>query len=241
MKIRLDALLVHQKLAETKSKAKQLIEEGSVIYQNRVILKPGFLVTENASVKITTKSNYVGRGAKKLEAAIQQFKIDPQNKVVADMGACTGGFTDYLLQNGAKKVYAIDVGSNQLAEKLKNDPRVVNMENTNIRYLKELPEKPDLAVVDLSFISLKLVLENIAALLKSNAQIIALIKPQFEAGPKAVGKDGVLKDPEKVQEVLKNFLAWCKKENFEIHQITDSPITGKEGNKEFLALITFSS
>ncbi len=240
MKIRLDELLVRKKLATTRSQAKQLVEEGSVTYQNRIIQKPGFLVEETASVKMTAQSNYVGRGAKKLEAAIQQFQINLKNKVIADVGASTGGFTDYLLQNGAKKIYAIDVGSGQLAEKLRQDPRVVNMEGTNIRNLETLPETPELAVIDLSFISLRLVLKNVAALLKPDAQIIALIKPQFEAGPKVVGKDGVIKDPEKVQEVLTNFLKWCEKEGFKVHQTIDSPITGKQGNKEFLALISFS-
>lgn len=239
MKLRLDELLVRKKLALSKSQAKQLIEDGKVIYNDKIIKKSGYPVDEEADVEVTAKDQYVSRGAYKLEAAIKQFKVDPKGKVVADVGASTGGFSDYLLQHGATKIYAIDVGKDQLHPLVKENPKVTNMEGVNIRNSINLPEKVDLAVVDLSYISLRLTLKNIAALLKEDGQIIALIKPQFEAGPKIVGKDGVIKDPEIVRQILKDFLEWSEKENFKVEKVIDSPITGKEGNKESLALITY--
>lgn len=237
MKLRLDELLVRRKLALSKSQAKQLIEDGKVLYNGNQLKKPGYPVDEEAEIQVTAREQYVSRGAYKLEAAIRQFHINPKDKVVADVGASTGGFSDYLLQNGAKKIYAIDVGTGQLHQKIKENPKVTNMEGINIRELIDLPEKVDFAVVDLSYISLRLTLKNIANLLKADGQVIALIKPQFEAGPKVVGKDGVIKDPEIVKQVLQSFTEWCENEKFQIKKIIDSPISGKEGNKEFLALI----
>jgi len=179
---------------------------------------------------------YVSRGAYKLEAAIQAFKIDPKGKIVADVGASTGGFSDYLLQHAAEKIYCIDVGTDQLHPKLKSDPRIVNIEKTNIRTLVELPEKTDFAVVDLSYISLRLALPNIAKLTKG--PIIALIKPQFEAGPGVVGSDGVIKDPLLIKKIIEEFKNWCTENSFKIEKIIPSPITGKVGNQESLALIS---
>lgn len=234
IKIRIDELLVLRGLSPTRSQAKQLIIEGKVFCDMEKILKPAHKISKDANITVKEKSHYVSRGAKKLAAAIKAFKINPQDLIVADIGASTGGFTDLLLQHSAKKIYAIDVGHDQLAEKLKNDQRVKNMEGINIRHLRKLPEKIDLAVVDLSYISLKLVLKNIASLMKKNGQIIALFKPQFEAGPGVVGKDGVIKDMKKVEKILNDFLVWAKKENFKILSQIPSPIRGKQGNQEFL-------
>lgn len=233
MKIRADELLVKQGLAQTRSQAKLLIKEGKVAN----ISKPSQLVKEEERLSISPGEIYVSRGAYKLKAAIEKFEINPTGKTVADIGASTGGFTDFLLQNGATKIYAIDVGTSQLATKLQTDPRVNNIESTNIRDLTELPEKVDLAVTDLSYISLRLALPNIAKLINPNAPIIALLKPQFEAGKDRVPKDGVIKDPETLTEVIEEFRTWCANNNFIIEKLIPSPITGKKGNKEFLALI----
>jgi 23S rRNA (cytidine1920-2'-O)/16S rRNA (cytidine1409-2'-O)-methyltransferase len=239
MKIRIDELLVQKNIAPTRSQAKQLIQDGKISYKGEKITKPGIQVSTEIIPKLEEGPQYVGRGAQKLEGAIKEFNVDLNDKVIADIGASTGGFTDYTLQHGAQKVYAIDVGHGQLAEKLCADPRVINMEGINIRDEINLPEKADYAVVDLSYISITLALPNIAKLLKKEGKIIALIKPQFEAGPGVVGKDGVIRDEEKVMEIINNFKAWCAANHFQIQKIIPSPITGKMGNKEFLALITF--
>lgn len=235
MKLRLDELLVRKKLVTTKSQAKQLIEKGKVSCAGRVVSKAGYPVDEEAEVSVAAGEQYVSRGAYKLEAAIKQFKIDPKDKVIADIGASTGGFTDYLLKNGAKKVYTIDVGTDQLHPSLKTNPRVINMEGVNIRELEELPENIDFAVVDLSYISLRLTLPNISKI--TNGPIIALLKPQFEAGPGVVGKDGVIKDQEKVETIVTEFKDWCATENLPVSKLIPSPITGKKGNHEYLILI----
>ncbi len=237
MKLRLDELLMKNKLASTRSKAKQLIIAGKVVIHGKTCLKPGQLFDDTESVSLIEIDKYVSRGALKLEKAMLNFQIDPKGYTVADIGASTGGFTDYLLQNGAVKVYAIDVGHGQLDPKLLSDKRVINIEGVNIRNGIELPEKVDLAVVDLSYISLRLTLAQIAKLLKPSAKIIALIKPQFEAGPKAVGKDGVIKDPEIVKKTIADLKEWCAKNSLPIKKLTPSPIQGKQGNVECLALI----
>lgn len=235
MKLRIDELLVLKKLAPTRSQAKQLIMNGEVEYNGLKVTKPGQLVIEQGELKVGQTLQYVSRGAYKLEAAIKAFEIDPKAKIIADVGASTGGFTDYLLQHGASKIYCIDVGHEQLHHKLKNDPRVINIEKTNIRHPLELPEKTDLAVVDLSYISLRLTLQNIAKL--TNGPIIALIKPQFEAGPGIVGSDGVIKDPAQIKIIIQEFKDWCSENGLKIEKIIPSPITGKVGNQESLALI----
>ncbi len=235
MKLRIDELLVLKKLAATRSQAKQLIKNGEVIYKGLKVSKPGQMVIEEGELKVGQTLKYVSRGAYKLEAAIQAFNINIKGKIVADIGASTGGFTDYLLQHGAAKVYCIDVGHKQLHSKLRNDPRVINIEKTNIRYPLDLPEKTDFAVVDLSYISLRLTLPNIAMLTKG--PIITLIKPQFEAGPGIVGSDGVIKDASKIKSIIKNFKNWCTENGLKIRKIIPSPITGKVGNQESLALI----
>lgn len=241
MKIRIDELLVLQKIAPTRSKAKHLIADGLIFYKDKKVEKPGQRVPDDAKIEVTPSIQYVGRGAKKLEGALKSFNIQLKGKIIADIGASTGGFTDCALQNGAIKVYAIDVGHSQLAEKLINDPRVINLEKNNIRDNPQIPEQVDYAVVDLSYISLTLTLKNIAALLQPQGKIIALLKPQFEAGPGIVGRDGVIKDPEAIKTIIKNFRKWCDENGFKIEKFITSPITGKEGNKEFLTLITPSS
>lgn len=240
MKIRLDELLVKKKLTTTRSKAKQLINAGHVLVNNIPCLKPGQLFedVDHGTISLAQEDKYVSRGALKLERAIQNFKINPTGFIIADIGASTGGFTDYLLQHGASKIYAIDVGHNQLAPKLLADKRVVNMEGVNIRNGIKLEEKADLAVVDLSYISLRLTLPEIAKLLAPSGHIIALIKPQFESGPKVVGKDGVIKALEIVNKIVEELKIWCQENSLPITKIIPSPIQGKQGNHEFLALIS---
>ena len=194
-KIRLDELLVDRGLAETRAQAQRLIQAGQVFIGDEVADKPGRSVPQDAPVRVQEALRYVSRGGLKLEAALDAFGIDPAGWVCADIGASTGGFTDCLLQRGAARVYAVDVGYGQLAWSLRIDPRVVSIERTNIRYLDPLPERASLATVDVSFIGLALVLPRIAGLLMPAGQIIALIKPQFEVGKGQVGKGGVVRDP----------------------------------------------
>lgn len=233
MKIRIDELLVNKSLAKTRSQAKLLIKGNKVLVNEKKVTKPGLLFDDDSEITLTTEESYVGRGAFKIKAAIRDFKIDPTDKVIADIGASTGGFTDYLLQNGAIKSYAIDVGHDQLAEELLNDERVINMEKTNIRDDVKLPELVDLAVVDLSFISLKKVLKQIVSLVKKGGDVICLFKPQFEAGKENIGKGGIVK--ERIREKTYNdFQSWCKESGYNIINRRPSPIKGKDGNGEYL-------
>ena len=193
-------------------------------------------ITSNIEVR-GSACPYVSRGGLKLEKALRNFGVDPTGYVCSDSGASTGGFTDCLLQQGASKVFAIDVGYGQLAWKIRNDPRVVVMERTNIRYvtLEDLGEPLDLSVIDVSFISLGLVLPVVKTLLKPTGQVLCLIKPQFEAGREKVGKKGVVRDPAVHEEVLQNFISLAKSLDFTIRNLTFSPVKGPEGNIEFLA------
>jgi 23S rRNA (cytidine1920-2'-O)/16S rRNA (cytidine1409-2'-O)-methyltransferase len=237
MKLRLDELLVQKKLAATRSQAKLLIKEGKVLVNKQLATKPSQSCAPDTDIQLTTYEQYVSRGAFKLKGALEKFQIDPKGLTVADVGASTGGFSDYLLQNGVEKIYCIDVGHSQLAPKIAANPKVENLENTDIRKLESLPTKPDLAVVDLSFISLRLTLPHIKNLLQPNSPIIALFKPQFEAGPKLTPRDGVIKDPETLKLVRAHFKTWCEENNFKVEKIIPSPIKGKGGNTEYLALI----
>jgi len=234
MKFRLDELLVKNGLAKTRSQAQLLIKDGKVLVSAKIAIKPNQSVSESAKIKITSDEKYVGRGAYKIKAAIEAFKISTKNKVVADIGASTGGFTDYMLQNGAAKVYCVDVGHGQLAEELKEDKRVINMEGINIRKLNSLPEKVDLAIVDLSYISLRLTLENIFNLVKPKGVIVCLIKPQFEAGKGVISKDGVIKNTELREKILEDFLLWCTENKYIPKAVVKSPVIGGNGNIEFL-------
>jgi len=236
-KERVDVLLVSQGLAETRSKAQAMIMAGEVYWGEQKLDKAGTSVPTDAL--LTVRANtcpYVSRGGLKLEKALQNFSIDPTGWVCSDSGASTGGFTDCLLQKGAKKVFAIDVGYGQLAWSIRNDPRVVTMERTNIRYVtpEDLGEPLDLSVVDVSFISLHTVLPTIQKLLKPTGRIVCLIKPQFEAGKGKVGKKGVVREPEIHREVLEGFLALAERLGMTLCDLTYSPVKGPEGNIEFL-------
>jgi 23S rRNA (cytidine1920-2'-O)/16S rRNA (cytidine1409-2'-O)-methyltransferase len=233
-KVRLDVLLVEKGLADSRAKAQALIMAGQVRVAGQVALKPAVAVQPDATLTVDTGPRYVSRGGEKIEGALKTFDIDVTGFVCADVGSSTGGFTDCLLQHGAVKVYAIDVGKGILHWKLRNDPRVVVMEETNARFVESLPEKIDFVTVDASFISLRTLLPVIA---KWNVQsgIVALIKPQFEAGKKIVSRgDGVVRDPEVHRQVLVDVLTFAKSEGFGIHGLVKSTLLGPKGNAEFL-------
>ena len=237
-KERLDVLLVSLGLAESRAKAQATIMAGEVYVNGQKADKSGMEVDITSNVEVRGSAcPYVSRGGLKLEKALRNFGVDPTGYVCSDSGASTGGFTDCLLQQGASKVFAIDVGYGQLAWKIRNDPRVVVMERTNIRYVtpEDLGEKLDLSVIDVSFISLSLVLPVVKTLLKPMGQVLCLIKPQFEAGRDKVGKKGVVRDPAVHEEVLQNFISLAKSLDFTIRNLTFSPVKGPEGNIEFLA------
>ncbi len=237
-KERIDVLMVSRGLAESREKAKAILMSGEVYVGGIRVDKPGATVDQTAEIEVRgTHCPYVSRGGLKLEKALRDFGVNPEGYVCSDSGASTGGFTDCLLQQGARKVFAIDVGYGQLAWSIRSDPRVVTMERTNIRYVKpeDIGEPLDLSVVDVSFISLKLVLPAIQALLKPEGQVICLIKPQFEAGREKVGKKGVVRDPAVHQEVLENFVRLADELGFCLRALTFSPVKGPEGNIEFLA------
>lgn len=240
MKERLDVLVVERGLAESRAKAQRLIMAGQVRVEGEVILKPGTLIPVSASIEVVEGMRYVSRGGEKLEAALEGFDLTHlEGWVCADVGASTGGFTDCLLAHGAARVYAIDVGYGQLHWKLRQDPRVVVMERTNVRYLTTLPEQVDLVTIDVSFISLKLVLPTVKVWLKPEGKIIALIKPQFEAGPSesARGK-GVIRDARVHRRVLEDVLAFAKTIGLTPQGLIRSPLLGPKGNVEFLTLLT---
>ena len=237
-KERLDVLLVSLGLAESRAKAQATIMAGEVYVNGQKADKSGMEVDITSNIEVRGSAcPYVSRGGLKLEKALRNFGVDPTGYVCSDSGASTGGFTDCLLQQGASKVFAIDVGYGQLAWKIRNDPHVVVMERTNIRYvtLEDLGEPLDLSVIDVSFISLGLVLPVVKTLLKPTGQVLCLIKPQFEAGKDKVGKKGVVRDPAVHEEVLQNFISLAKSLDFTIRNLTFSPVKGPEGNIEFLA------
>ena len=242
VKKRLDVLLTEQGYADTRSKAQAIIMSGMVYVDGQKADKPGISYEETVSIEVRGETcPYVSRGGLKLEKALRDFGVKPDGFVCSDSGASTGGFTDCLLQQGAKKVFAIDVGYGQLDWKIRSDPRVVVMERTNIRFVtsEQLGEPLDLSVVDVSFISLKLVLPVIKSLLKQDrGQVLCLIKPQFEAGKEKVGKKGVVRDPVTHKEVLDNFVALADELEFHILGLTFSPVKGPEGNIEFLGHLT---
>lgn len=244
IKKRLDVLLVEQGYADTRTKAQAIIMSGQVYVNGQKADKPGTAFEESASLEVRGAScPYVSRGGLKLEKALRDFGVKPEGYVCSDSGASTGGFTDCLLQQGARKVFAIDVGYGQLDYKIRNDPRVVVMERTNVRYVtpEQLGEPLDLSVIDVSFISLRIVLPVIKTFLKENGQVLCLIKPQFEAGKEKVGKKGVVRDPQTHTEVLENFIALTQEIGFQILGLTFSPVKGPEGNIEFLAHLTLDS
>lgn len=237
-KQRLDNLLVTRGLAENKSKAQATIMAGEVTVAGKVITKPGSLVDENASLEIAEKLPYVSRGGIKLAHALDEFKLNVTSLTAMDIGASTGGFTDCLLQHGAKRVYAIDVGYGQLDYKLRQDPRVVVMERVNAHYPFSLPEKVNIATLDLSFISVTKVIPNIMGHLIQPSYIIVLFKPQFEAQRKEVARGGIVKDSQVHARVLGQFIVWAVDHDLRLSGLVASPILGAEGNKEFLILLT---
>lgn len=240
-KIRLDVYLTEKGLATSRERAKALIMAGQVYIKNQKCDKAGTMLDEGESeVEVRGEQlKYVSRGGLKLEKAMQKFPITLENKVTMDIGASTGGFTDCMLQNGAKKVFAIDVGYGQFAWKLRQDPRVVNMERTNIRYVtpEDIGEPVDFASIDVSFISLKLVLPTAYNLLTSDGEIVALIKPQFEAGRGQVGKKGVVRDKNIHYEVVRTVTDFAVETGFSVVGLSYSPIKGPEGNIEYLAYL----
>lgn len=242
-KERIDVLLVNKGFFESREKAKASIMAGIVFVDEQKVDKSGEEV--NTEAKIEVRGNacpYVSRGGLKLEKAIDQFNIDLNNKVCMDIGASTGGFTDCMLQNGANKVYSVDVGYGQFAWKLRQDPRVVCMERTNIRYVtdEQIGEKLDFASIDVSFISLTKVLPVAFNLLKDDGELVALIKPQFEAGRSQVGKKGVVRDPEVHKEVIEKIIEFSRSIGFCVRDLDFSPIKGPEGNIEFLIYLAKS-
>ena len=238
MKERLDVLLVKRNLAESREKAKAVIMSGNVFVDGQREDKAGTTFPETVNIEVKgNKLPYVSRGGLKLEKAIANFDVDLKNKVCTDVGSSTGGFTDCMLQNGAKKVFAIDVGTNQLAWKLRQDDRVVCMEKTNIRYVtpEDIGEAIDFSSIDVSFISLTKVLLPIRNYLKEDGQIVALIKPQFEAGREKVGKKGVVREKSTHYEVIEMVLSYAVSIGFQVLNLDFSPIKGPEGNIEYLA------
>ena len=240
-KIRLDNLIVQKGITESREKAKALIMAGQIYIDNQKCDKAGQMVDpEKVNVELRGETlKYVSRGGLKLEKAMAKFPINLEGKVCMDIGASTGGFTDCMLQNGAKKVFAVDVGYGQFAWKLRQDPRVVNMERTNIRYVEkeQIGEDLDFASIDVSFISLKLVLPVAKKLLSSSGEIVALIKPQFEAGREQVGKKGVVKDSGVHFSVVRNIVDFALEIGFSVEGLEFSPIKGPEGNIEYLMYI----
>lgn len=236
-KIRLDQLVFDLGLAESRERAKTTVMSGLVFVNGQRADKPGMQVSPDVNVEVKgTALPYVSRGGLKLEKALKVFPIDVTGKVCVDCGASTGGFTDVLLKNGAAKVYSVDVGYGQLAWSLRNDERVVNMERTNIRYIssEQIPEPLDICVMDLSFISVKLVLPAVCALLKDDAQLVCLIKPQFEAGREEVGKKGVVRDKAVHLSVIESVLSFAPTVGMTVMGLDFSPIKGPEGNREYL-------
>ncbi|MEO8457440.1 MAG: TlyA family RNA methyltransferase [Chloroflexota bacterium] len=236
-KRRLDALLVDRGLAESPEKARALVMAGQVTVDERPAPKPGSLVAEDVSLAVDLGPRYVSRGGEKLEHALASFGIDVNGLVAGDIGASTGGFTDCLLQHGAARVYAVDVGRAQLDYKLRGDPRVVSMESVNARDLASLPEAIDIAVIDVSFISLRAVLPTVGRLLKPGAPIVALFKPQFEATKEEVPRGGVIRDAQLHSTLIGRFASWLVTNGFSVRDLVASPILGAEGNREFLFLL----
>ncbi len=240
-KQRLDQLVAERGLVESRELARRLIMEGNVTVAGQVMDKPGTRVAVDAVIVVKALPRFVSRGGEKLQAALEAFAVSPEELICADVGASTGGFTDCLLQNGAGKVYAIDVGYGQLDYKLRTNARVVVMERTNARYIETLPEKPELVVIDASFISLKLILPVVKGWMNDSGRVVALIKPQFEAGRDEVGKGGVVKDSAVHTSVLREILEAAQGFGFSVRGLIKSPLKGPAGNIEFLTLLTLQA
>jgi 23S rRNA (cytidine1920-2'-O)/16S rRNA (cytidine1409-2'-O)-methyltransferase len=240
-KIRIDILLTERGLVESRSKAQRLVMAGQVIVDDQVVFKPATKVPSDAQLHIEKGSPFVSRGGEKLEAAVKVFDIDISGKICADIGASTGGFTDCLLQHGAERVYAIDVGRGILHWQLRQDPRVAVMEGTNARYVEYLPEAVDLVTVDASFISLKILLPVVRGWFSpGGGDVIVLIKPQFEAGRAEVSRgEGVIRDPTIHRHVLMDILKFSQDDGYQVLGLIRSPLLGPKGNTEFLSYLKF--
>jgi 23S rRNA (cytidine1920-2'-O)/16S rRNA (cytidine1409-2'-O)-methyltransferase len=234
---RIDSLLIARGLVDSREKARVMVMEGAVIADNRTVVKPSTLVSDDAEVHLLEKPPFVGRGGIKLEGVLDELQIDVSSQVAVDVGASTGGFTDCLLKRGASRVYAIDVGYGQIDYRLRQDDRVVVMERVNARYPFSLPEMADIATIDVSFISLVKVVPTVADVIKDGGKIIALVKPQFEAGRRQVSKGGLVKDPLVHAEVLGRFICWSVNRGFGLEGLMPSPISGAEGNREFFVFL----
>ena len=237
MKRRIDILLVERGLAESREKAQALIMAGEVYIDDAIVAKPSIQVPEDSAIRIREKLPFVGRGGIKLAHALTEFNIDTTSLIASDIGSSTGGFTDCLLQHGAKKIYAIDVGYGQIDYKLRTDPRVVVIDRTNARYPLPIPEQIDISTIDVSFISLEKIVPNVAAVTKRGGKIVCLVKPQFEAGKSLVEKGGLVKDPTVHAGVLGKFISWSINKGYRIIGLTPSPIYGSSGNREFFVLL----
>lgn len=237
-KRRLDLLLVERGLAENRDKAQAAILAGGVLVNGETVRRQAASVPAGAQIELARRARFVGRGGEKLEHALRAFAVDPRSLVALDAGASTGGFTDCLLQHGAKRVYAVDVAYGQLDYRLRQDERVVVLERTNIRELAELPEHADLATIDVSFIGLENVLPSVVRLLRPGGRIVALVKPQFQARREEVGKKGVVKDPLVHAAVLGRIIAWAGEHGLRFGGLTESPLRGPAGNREFFVLWT---
>ena len=232
-KSRLDNLLVQRGIAASREKARAAILAGAVLVEGKPAIKAGLLVSDDAAIEVATGPRYASRGGDKLAHALTAFALDVRGKTALDAGASTGGFTDCLLQNGVARVYAVDVGYGLLDYRLRQDPRVEVRERVNIRYLESLPEVVDIAVIDVSFISLEKVVPTVMRLLKGGGDIVALVKPQFEARRHEVGKKGVVRDPQVHAAVLGRVIAWGAEQGLRLRGLTASPLLGPAGNREF--------
>lgn len=241
MKDRADIILHKLNLTRSRSEAADLIKAGKVTANGKTINKSSHEISDTDEIKILEENRFVGRGGHKLNHALDIFNLEVTDFIVADIGSSTGGFTDCALRRGASKVYAIDVGTDQLAPELRNDPRVVVMEQTDIRQVQNLPEKIDLAVIDVSFISLDKIMPSVINLLKNDGKIIALVKPQFEVGSDNLNKQGLVKTPELQIEALNKVKNDVENLDLKILGETDSPILGGSGNKEFLLYLSKNS
>lgn len=237
MKKRIDSLLVDKNLVESRAKARAMIMAGEVTVDGRAVIKAGTMVDEEAEISLAEPPPFVSRGGIKLDYALDWFGIDVSLKTAADIGASTGGFTDCLLKRGASRVYAIDVGYGQLDYNLRKDPRVTVMERTNARHPVDLPEKVDLITIDVSFISVEKIIPAVSQLLKEDGRLIVLIKPQFEARKKEVGKGGIIRQPAVHARVLGRFITWVTNQKLRLESLTASPIRGASGNREFFVLV----
>jgi 23S rRNA (cytidine1920-2'-O)/16S rRNA (cytidine1409-2'-O)-methyltransferase len=239
-KRRIDSLLVDRGLVESRTKAQALVMAGEVMVDGRAVVKAGTLISEESEITVIGPPPFVSRGGLKLDYALDQFKIDVSSKVIIDVGASTGGFTVCLLKRGAKRVYAIDVGYGQLDYRLRQDSRVVVMDRVNARYPITMPEKVDLATIDVSFISVEKIIPSVARMVKEGGILLVLIKPQFEARRNEVGKGGIIKQPGVHAHVLGRFIAWIVRNGFRLKGLVASPILGASGNREFFILFNFT-